>query len=1401
MSTSSLSSLPPSDFRSAPSSDTLDIPPPRPAPKRTYGRARPASPPPITELTSSSSFSSTFNPPVQTSPSKALLDRWSSANQSWRDDLSKLDAPSSDKQEEDEEAIRKEMERLRRQARGIVIRDQPTQIPQPKSINLGVPKAGLGATFSSSSLTSIPTTVQTSPPRSSPPFRSSPPPERRLHVQSSETENAEETMFPVRKSGMSGRPKRIIMSDAEESDEDEPPLFVRNTSTLRSRSPEDLSTTEKGSSPPPARPMSPASSNASADNYNDTRDKENMADFLDELAEDDARAEKEREQEKELEEPSKSHALDGLDDLFDDNDETPRNKKKHRQPRGLNRIDKAEMEKDIARAQRERPVAFSRPETTHLPISAWLQQANVAVKPKQSPEIKAAVPGLTFANSPKTSPSHLTPPDDDIIGFTPSSGLRHPLNTASTSKISIDNPNTPTPAPSRKDKGKHKVVVPGTSEGVEADEDEEQDFSTFMDHERVRDAEKADRAARKKRLDEIKQLALKQRDTILNLGSTNHSSENEDEFEIELEEEEIFPKQEPQGRIIGAKAVLSKSSGKPVISKQKQGYLARAGKLHKAKPQHDVSETYVEFAGKAFSHANQKQLNGGSKPAGQKKGREEVISQDAMERAIRMKHHQQVIALARKREEEFGRKRVLPQRVERDIEALVESTLDQEKEGSEDEDEDEDYNPEAEDEDGEERMVWSGEEAEEGSDEDEEGTEKSAKDGQGEKENEVKVTASIALDADDDDEDVTPMPKRKPRASARFAFDSDDEDAQSRIRSSPSVQRTPLAEVPAPQSTIKAAQEDGFGGFDLAGFGSGSGSQGGFSQLFDATQAGAQTGSEQDIFAALRAAEPIGLLPVNAMLPGVNISDTQVERDNNLIAVEIENAAMDRMHEMNRPKKQYINEKGLFTQTRPAVIYDEDTQISDSRRHLGGLSDFSVYGTAPFGKTQTQTQTQTDTPFRNNSTGILQPTPTQEDGTLFTRLRRRLSNPDEESLTLPLSPTQPAANLRPKNAFETLMSAAKKPAASSKGKMKSKMVDEQAEESDEDDGWGMNQGGNEEEDDEEEDGFVEGLVDDQEIDEEEKRKQDELAAAKNREIQAADDAKAEAAARAITAGEHRQKRKGRDFVDGDESSDDEKMSSKMRKRLRKKRKLAGADGLDKLDGEENVFKQAYEQDLMSDEDEVDETPYFSPERLNKSLVMDQHVDNSEREVSPPPIKRTFREVRDMIKQRAELNRGKTTEELFAEDADDDDLSLESHPRALKRRDTFVDNDDDDGDQVMVEQNGFSISRTVRTFTSISKSVDQNGIKPNRSLASYASYVQEESQVTRRVGGGASGVSVIRPQQSSRSVGGGAGQYPSRSNSLNCHNGRPPPIPHPHRSNTNNSNSSGSVLLSKGNKFA
>ncbi|WVF70952.1 hypothetical protein IAT40_005747 [Kwoniella sp. CBS 6097] len=1422
-------------LQSAASSDTLELHPPRPPPRRTYGRARPASPPPDTarlEGTSSLATSTSTH-------SDELVDRWSRSNQSYNDIMSNL---SSDKDEEvNEEEVRREMERMRRQRRGLAAIDSDStaqastySLPavEPSRDTLAPPKPRTGISFSSSSLTSISPAPSSSPLRSSPPARSpSSRPAGHAPLQAQSSEMAEETMYPVRKSGLSGKPKRIVMSDAEDEDEDDPPLFPFPSEAIRWPSPGHVSTTERGSSPLPRRDPSPSQEDEEED---EDEDRQDISEYIKELAVEEAQEEARKAEEN----APKSSSLEGLEDLFEEEDnETPQAeaKKKGRVSKGLNKHDRDLVNKDMARAAREKPVYVSRPSPERLPISAWVTNANLAVRaPEPKPRVSER-PGQLKLQTRQPSAS----PADEISAFTPSSAPREPLTGHSKPSV-VTVHSSPTPI-TRKSKGKSKVVVPGTSDAAEEVDVESQNLDSFFASETQREKDEAARQANFKKLQEFKQQHARAPPAKLHLGPAKSGSDDDD---FEFEDEEPTPRKEITKSIAigqaavkagrgGAKGVLLKDSAQPSVSRQKQMLLQRACKSARNQHHEEISETYFDGAGRAFRHSDQKQMNAGSKPAGQKHGRDTALTPQAVEAYIKQSHQRQVVAIQKKKEEDYGRTRRLPQRVEQEVPILADVSNPEADEGSDDEAGDENYAPDGEGEEEDDRMAWSGEEADEGSEaevEEEESEGTSRVDGEEiDQENEPVVSAAPA--EEDDEEEALSTFKRKPRASRR-AIDSDDEDSITRplAKSSP-AQRTPLREVPTPQLQAEATAKDNgdneFGDFDIGGFGSGIEGSQGFSQLFGATQAG-DDGADQDAFAAMRAQGPVGLLPVNAVLPSVEISKTQIDRDNALIAAEMEDAAMDRMHEAEAPKKQYINERGLFTQTRPATLQASATQLSDDedsqspgiRRQLAGASSLSLANgldSTPFGKTQSQTQAGSTMVDAQDNLPAELPSPTQTQEESFSRLRRRQSNPEESSILL--SPTQPAKA----NAFQRLMAGLgpRESAGTSNGqkKLKSRMVDEQAEESDEDNGWGR-MGDEDEEDEDGDDGYVEGLVDDQAIDEEEKRRQDEAAAEKNREIQMADDARREAEARKITEGDYRRKKRGVDFFSDDEEDEDGK-KKRWSKKQRRKRQLDNEDGLFRLPGEQNVFAQAYNEDLDSDEEDIEETPLSPGLERQRQVYQDVVVDNEEEEEedmdgagAPRQPALTFREKMEMVKKRGQMNRGKTAAEMQADDAVDlDDTAVgPSYAAPRKRRDTFVDEPEEmDTDTEMGDvgaHSGFSIARSAsRSMSNIvpaggdddehaTISRSRNPSKSSRSIESYASFVQEESQTNRRAAGGASGVSVIRQA----STGGGGGRS-GRMGPPTGPGGRPAPVPHPHRQSTASSSSSGSILMSKNSGFA
>ena len=368
-------------------------------------------------------------------------------------------------------------------------------------------------------------------------------------------------------------------------------------------------------------------------------------------------------------------------------------------------------------------------------------------------------------------------------------------------------PSSPTAQPSRS-----KTVIPATSEGVE--DEALPDMNEVFEQEdlRLRNLEK------QKRLADFK-IAHAKRMPVAKMAQ----NDSDDDFDI-------YHDAPPPNKLVDttrrkhpdAKAILNKTNGVPAVSKQRQAMLHRAGKV--ARPREDVSETFVDFAGTTFGHAELRRANAGAAPAGQKKGRESMISQAQVDSMIKSKHQLQIAALQKQKEEDWGRARALPQRQKQDVEAILEMTTqaaEEAREDSEAEDtDDEDFLPEGASEDG--QVLYSGDESGEDTLDDDEVDERSESAHPGhsgtDKENHPDAPA------EDEEDEPEPIIHRKVRATARFAIDSDDEnDATPRARA-------PLAEVEVPLQ-----QTDD--GLDLSGFDDGSP---GFSQLFEATQAADQ---------------------------------------------------------------------------------------------------------------------------------------------------------------------------------------------------------------------------------------------------------------------------------------------------------------------------------------------------------------------------------------------------------------------------------------------------------------------------------------------------------------------------------------------------------------------------------
>ncbi|KAK4684866.1 mediator of replication checkpoint protein 1, partial [Tremellales sp. Uapishka_1] len=1280
MSSSSLSPAPSS--MPAPSTTAVQTPvSPTPllkAPRRTYGRARISSPPPPT-----------FSPAAPTvSPAKGLLNGFTHRSSSWRDSLSKLDVNIV--QPDDEEAdVKKAMERMRKEARGEVITSDP---PLPASSSpkhkMAVPTTQLGISFSSDSLSSAPHISSSLPRPTSPP-----------------SEDVEEETYAIRKSGRpgpSGRRKVVQSSDDEDEEDGDRTIqrlgsspLLRDTPTLKSRArASSVATLEDDGSPAIDNPV---------DEYLKALREEAEAV---EDAETSSSVSKGKQRQR-----SASIEADGLfeDEIKEDK------KNKGRKLKGLNKKDKEEMNKDIARARREKNFAYSRPKPDMLPMSSYLPKASEAVKLSRPP------PLVHGGSSPATSPSKTTPVDaDPISNFTPSSvEYLKPLGQAPT-KLPGKAVSSPTPHP------RGKTLVPATSTVMPDDEDEEDalpDLSSLLEEDRRAELRAEEEKRMYQKLQQRKSEAIKlQKQAAKPAGPLE-----DDDFEIYTDETITEPK--PQLRFFAkpstsrfpdAKAVLSKSAGS-AISKNRQALLSRAGVAAREK---------AELEGRLMVRAGKHSFGKvGSKKA---ERTEKVVEKDQLDNLMRRNHLEQARALRLKKEMDFGGRRNLPEKKEIVVDIPEQLDHAEDATSGDEEEEDEDFAPAPEDE-SDDEVEYSGEE---GDGEEENQAEEEDEEGH-DKENQPPPRAA---DEDFDDEEDGDVPLRKRRnhiSSARTRIvDSDDE--------------TDLPTL-APSAPFVMMRGSATPELDLAGFG-GDGSPG-FSQLFGETQAVASDG---DGFAGLRALQPVGLLPSHLALPRVNISETQAERDNELIAAEAEAEL-----ELDVPaepvsKKQYLNTQGFFTQTKPQLI--EPTQLSDDEYGANSdkLQPWSSLSNGPAVLSSTQKNppsAEGEYPKTSSPSQAL-------DEQTFTRLKRR-TTPQRMSDDVDMTTSSPSPSKR-RDAFSLLMAPKERPQAESISGKRSGFVDEQAEESDEDNGWAPIGGKEDEEDDEDQDGYVEGLVDDEAVDEEERERQDALVAEKAREIQLADDAKREEEARKITEGNARTKRRGADWMAGD-LTDDEDAPRRLSKKQRRKRDLGKEDGLDKLPGEANVFYDTYHQGLDLEDSDTEDVP-LSPAR--------------DRSMEPSPVKRAAGDKQRMLRDMARLNTEKKNQAI--EIGGDD-----------RERSFMGDWEIDNVDEPEELESQFSVIKSMRPIGTENEHDYRSGAPLRKTSSflrpteSYQAFVQEESQANRRLNGAGAGGSVVFNQ-------------PSRQSSVSSNGGKSLHRPPARQQST--SSSAGSILLPKTNKF-
>lgn len=459
--------------------------------------------------------------------------------------------------------------------------------------------------------------------------------------------------------------------------------------------------------------------------------------------------------------------------------------------------------------------------------------------------VKEEDPGLSFKkdSSPRTSPSQKTPADP-IAAFTPSASEMRDLRPFGSEEVMGGTPSSPT----------RHIAKPSGANGLPTDEEELRPIETILAADLARRA-KEDRL---RLLEQRKAAVLKMRSDTKQQAAHRQMLDDED-FEVLPADAERLPKSNSEvkpGRterpIPNAKAILNRvyTTTSPALSRNQQRILQQAGKLSRAKNS-TVTETFAEFAGKTWKHAELKQADGGAKPAERKEGRDVSITKDQLDHMNLQGHNRQSLMLRHKKEQEWNRgSKPLPPKRQHNFAALVVASSSREAQDTDSEGDDDDFVPDVEDglvdEDGsdedeeDEQLRYSGEE--------DEGDELSdAVNGEEENGSDREPSAS-GDDAVDEPRSQSPgtdkenmlAPNKFDKLNTRAQFRNED--------ATPRASRRPLTDIQPPSPTLRSstptlqstsaslAQRRGEGNDDLLSEGFELDSAGGFSQLFQDTQ-------------------------------------------------------------------------------------------------------------------------------------------------------------------------------------------------------------------------------------------------------------------------------------------------------------------------------------------------------------------------------------------------------------------------------------------------------------------------------------------------------------------------------------------------------------------------------------
>lgn len=361
----------------------------------------------------------------------------------------------------------------------------------------------------------------------------------------------------------------------------------------------------------------------------------------------------------------------------------------------------------------------------------------------------------------------------------------------------------------------HMAAREDSDEEVEAPEKTMLELMADAETEKIAKAENEQKRAQ---LERTKAAALAQ---WKNKKPAAVSKDEDDDSDIQIEspvKEKSRASPNPPTRRNGpdAKAVNNRNPNSVPANTANRNLLASlAGK--KIPKKAACTESHLESVGKAWNYSGRKDAEAGAKPPGRKEGRDRPPTHTELYQILSARTSEQARTVREQKERDYGRTKALPPVQPLDIESLaVSARQPAQARESEDEgdDDDSDYQGSGDEESEGEVMLGSGDE-EEIHDAEDMIMEDIAR-------SPARLTSP--LPEDEDEENASPIKRSKP-TRRRVAFASDDEDE--RVVAAPEKHRarTPLGEL-----NLEGFQNE----LNLDGFGDDM--DGGFSQLFEATQ-------------------------------------------------------------------------------------------------------------------------------------------------------------------------------------------------------------------------------------------------------------------------------------------------------------------------------------------------------------------------------------------------------------------------------------------------------------------------------------------------------------------------------------------------------------------------------------